>query len=135
MYEKGTLFKFLEDVRGGAPVTLKTCDDQETIYQITKMAVIPPEIIKGESLKMKILGTMKSEQELEKLTIDTNFNGSPIYNENVKKDETVKIGTYIFEHSAAVPTFTPSGNWEIIMKLLNKNGDELCCLRATFEMP
>jgi hypothetical protein len=129
---------FLEDIKvkaAGAPVNVSQCLDKP-ILQITKMTVDPKEIIKGSDIRIKVVGIMLSEQTVSKLHLDTYYNNDVIYTEDVdKKNVVVKKGTYGFDYTASVPSFTPAGNWEIFLNLLNAAGDTLSCVKATFIMP
>jgi hypothetical protein len=135
MYEQGTLLNFLADVKGGAPVSIESCQDKP-IFQSTKITVDPTEIIKGQNISIKVVGVMLSDQVVNKLHLDTYYNGSVIYTADVdKKNAPVKKGPYGYNYEASVPTFTPSGKWEIFIYLLNDKQEKLSCQKATFNMP
>ena len=135
MYEQGALLNFLADVKGGAPITTENCLDT-SIFKSIKITVDPTEIIKGQSIRIKVVGVMLSDQIVNKLHLDTFYNGAVIYTQDVdKKNVLVKKGNYGFDYEAAVPTFTPSGKWEIFVYLLNDKQEKLSCLKALFTMP
>ena len=135
MYEQGTLLNFLADVKGGAPITIESCQDKP-IFQSTKMVAEPTEIIKGQSINFKVVGVMLSDQIVNKIHLDTFYNGSVIYTQDIdKKNAPVKKGPYGYTYENSVPTFTPSGKWEIFIYLLNDKQEKLSCQKATFVMP
>ena len=135
MYEQGTILKFLADVKNGAPITVESCQENP-IFKSTKIVVDPTEIIKGQNIRFKVVGVMLSDQIVNKMHLDTFYNGAVIYTADVdKKNAPVKKGTYGYDYEASVPTFTPSGKWEIFIYLLNDKMDKLSCHKATFVMP
>jgi len=99
------------------------------------MAVTPDSIIKGQSIKIKVMGIVTTEQTLSKLHLDTMYNGQSIYTDNVDKASAVVKGIYTYEYEASVPTFTPAGNWEIYIYLLNSAEEKLSCVKAMFTIP
>ncbi len=139
MYEQGTLLKFLgETAQEGSPVTLANCDDADhpAVYVITRQLVTPPEIIKGSSINIKVLGKMLSAKSVDKLDLVTLYNGSSIYTDQKVLTKDVGEGEqFMWTYDASVPTFCPSGNWEIFMRLMDKEGTQLSCLKAMFTMP
>jgi hypothetical protein len=120
---------------GGSPIVLSNCLD-DPIYVITNKKVDPAEIVKGQSIKIKVAGAMKVDTKVQKLHLDTYYNGGIIYQDNVdKKNELVpKGGKYIYEYEASVPTFTPSGKWQIFLYLVNSENVNISCLKAEFSM-
>lgn len=135
LYESDGPQGFLKmlETAGGSPVITSSCLD-DPIYVITNKKVDPAEIVKGQSIKIKVAGVMKVDTKVQKLHLDTFYNGGVIYQDNVdKKNELVpKGGKYIFEYEASVPTFTPSGKWEIFIYLVNSENVNISCLKAEF---
>jgi hypothetical protein len=136
MYHEGTLLGFLEDIKlkDGAPVTLEQCLD-DPVFEITKMVVTPDSVIKGQNIKIKVMGIMTTQQTVSKLHLDTFYNGKTIYTDNVDKGSSVVEGVYTYDYEASVPTFTPAGKWEIYVYLLNTADEKLSCVKAAFTMP
>lgn len=138
LYESDAASGFLKMLQtdGGAPVSLSDCMDNP-VYIITNKKVDPTEIIKGQSIKIKVAGVMKEEVHVQKLHLDTYYNGGVIYQDNVDKQNQLvaKSGRFIYEYEASVPTFTPSGKWEIFIYLVNSENVNISCLKAEFTMP
>ena len=106
------------------------------IFQITKILLDPNNVIKGQNIRTKIVGVMQSDQSINRLHLETFFNGSSIFTDNVdKKNIFIKKGTYGYEYETSVPTFTPSGLWEIYLYLINESGNNLSFLKMSFSMP
>jgi hypothetical protein len=138
MAEQGTLLKFLEAsqmLNEGSPITLEACPDQ-TFFKPTRTTVTPTEVQKGQSIRMKVMGVFLQDVVVGKLHLDTYYNGGVIFTDNVDKGNTPqKKGTYAYDYEASVPTFVPSGKWEILVTLLSDKDEKLSCLKASFEMP
>jgi hypothetical protein len=136
-YETDIASDFLKMLatEGGSPVTLSACMD-DPVFIITNKKVDPAEIVKGQSIKIKVAGVMKEETHVQKLHLDTFYNGGIIYQDNVDKNNLLvpKSGKFIYEYEASVPTFTPSGKWEIFIYLVNSENVNISCLKAEFTM-
>jgi len=133
MYAQGTLKAFLGLGDDGYPVTISDCLENP-IFKITQKVVNPPTLVKGQSIKIKAGGVMTQDEVLQKIHLDTYFNGKVIYTNDVdKKNFEVKKGKWAFDYEASVPTFTPAGHWEIFMYIVNKDGTNLSCIKAVFD--
>ena len=132
--EEGDFLKMLT-TQGGSPVELSSCLDNPTFIILNKK-VDPTEIMKGQSIKIKVLGQMKEQTTVQKLHLVTLYNDGVIFEDNVdKKNEVVpKGGKYIYEYEASVPTFTPAGEWNIYLYLVNSENVNVSCLKAHFSM-
>jgi hypothetical protein len=133
MYSQGTLQTFLGLQDAGYPVTITDCMENP-VFKITQKVVDPPSMIKGQSIKIKAGGVMMQDVVVQKLHLDTFFNSKVIYTADVdKKNVEVKKGKWAFDYEASVPTFTPSGHWEIFIYIVSKDNTNLNCLKATFD--
>lgn len=138
MADQGTLLQFLSEAgnlrAGGYPVTISDCTSEtKARMKITQMKVSPTEVIKGKDIGIKVKGVMLEDQVVQKIHLDTYFNGGVIFQDNVDKGNTqVKKGVYAFDYNASVPTFTPSGKWEIRVWLVNDANDNIACVKAEF---
>ena len=133
IYAQGSLKAFLGLGEDGFPLIVSDCLENP-IFKITQKIVDPPNIVKGGSIKIKVGGVMIHDEIIQKLHFDTFFNGNIIYAYDVeKKNLEVKKGKWAFDYEASVPTFTPSGHWEIFVYVVNKDNDKLSCIKAVFE--
>ena len=128
----GVLQKFLSDANLGNPITTKDCLSGSK-FKIAKLNLTPTEILKGQNIHVKAIGAMAEDVTVSKLHVDAILNGSPIYNQDVPKNENVKKGLWFYEYEIGVPTFVPSGHWDIFVYVLNSNGEKLNCLQAMFD--
>jgi len=138
MLTQGTLLNFLNESKmflSGVPVTTDSCLDNPA-FKSTKITIDPPELVKGQSIRIKVVGALLNDQTISKLHLETFYNGGSIYKDDVDKGNTlVKKGMYGYDYEASVPTFTPSGKWEIHVYLVNDKGENLSCLKCMFTMP
>lgn len=133
MYEQGTLKAFLGLGDDGYPVSISDCMENP-VFKITQKVVDPPTLIKGQSIKIKAGGVMIQDEIVQKIHLDTYFNGKVIYTNDVdKKNLEVKKGKWAFDYEASVPTFTPAGHWEIFVYVVDKNNTNLACIKAVFD--
>lgn len=132
MYEQGTLQAFLALGDDGYPVTLGECLDSPT-FKIVQKGVVPSKLIKGQSIKILVAGVMTQDVVVQKIHLDTYFNGNVIYTAEVdKKNVEVKKGKWNYDYEASVPTFTPNGDWIIKVFVVDKNNANLSCIQAAF---
>ena len=119
MQKDGSIRNFLELKDEGFPVDVSLCMDNPT-FKVTQKAVQPPNIIKGKSIRIIVGGVMIKDQVIQKLHLDTYFQGKVIYTQDVdKKNTKVAKGKWSFDYEASVPAFTPSGHWEIFINMVN----------------
>lgn len=128
----GVLQKFLSDAKLGNPVTTKDCLPG-SIFVISKVSLNPSELIKGQNIHIKAIGAMSNDQVVSNLHIEAFLNGSNIYNQDVAKNQNVKKGLWYYEYEVGIPTFVPSGHWDIYLYVLNDKGEKLNCLQALFD--
>ena len=130
----GTIQNFLalKDDKG-YPVSVDMCMDKPT-FKVTQKAVQPPNLIKGKSIRIIIGGVMIKDEVIQKLHLDTYFEGKVIYTQDVdKKNTKVARGKWNFDYEASVPAFTPSGKWEIFMYLINAADEQIACIKCSFD--
>ena len=133
MYAQGTLKAFLGLGDEGYPVTVSDCLENP-VFKITQKVVDPPTLIKGQSIKIKAGGVMTQDEVVQKIHLDTYFNGKVIYTNDVdKKNLEVKKGKWAFDYEASVPTFTPAGHWEIFVYIVDKANNNISCIKAVFD--
>ncbi len=132
-FNQENLSTFLTLVGDGYPVSLSECMENP-IFKISQKVVDPPELIKGQGIKIKVGGVMVREIVVSKLHLDTFFNGKVIYTNDVdKKNVTVPKGKWAYDYEASVPTFTPAGHWEIFIYIVDGSGTNISCIKASFD--
>ena len=137
MAEQGTLLKFLADTKltEGSPVSAESCDDIG-VFRMTRMIIDPTTVEKGQSIRMKVLGIFLQDVVLKKIHLETFYNGGVIFTDDVDKGNSPQSqGSYAYDYEASVPTFVPSGHWEIFLHLLNEKDEKLSCIKVSFDMP
>ena len=133
MQKDGTIKNFLQLKDEGFPVETSLCMDNPT-FKITQKAVQPPNLIKGKSIRIIAAGVMIKDQNVQKIHLDTYFEGKVIYTQDVdKKNVKVPKGKWQFDYEASVPAFTPSGHWEIFLNVVNDANENISCIKATFD--
>jgi hypothetical protein len=133
MQKDGTIKNFLQLKDDGFPVTTELCMDNPT-FKITQKAVQPASIIKGGSIRIIAGGVMVNDQVVQKIHLDTYFNGAVIYTQEVdKKNVAVPKGKWQWDYEASIPSFTPSGHWEIFIWIINDKNEKISCLKGIFD--
>lgn len=132
-------FKFLEKadlkVTAAPGEIVLTPDCQAGLPFIHKKEKATPNVIeKGGSINLK--AAVQSDQPLHVagLTIVCYLNGTEAYNQKKDLNDDVEAGEmYIYTIDAGIPSFVPSGSFDIQVKLVDKDGNPLSCLAAHFD--
>lgn len=114
----------------GAPITIGDCMP-DSILKITRTGVTPPEVEKGTSIHMVAQGIFREERDVTNIHVEVTLNGQEIYRNDVQKKGHASKGPYTFSYDNNVPTFVPSGQWNVNVWLMGGN-EKLACIRATF---
>lgn len=133
--EQGTLGSFLANLKeDGFPVTSSVCME-EKVFKKTQLTIDPSSIQKGKSIKIKVVGAMLQASTVQKLHLDTYYNGGVIFTADVdQKNVEVKKGSmWGYNYEASVPTFTPAGKWEIFVYVINSANEKIHCVKCEFE--
>lgn len=119
----------------GAKIDLSICME-ETRFKITRTAVTPEEIIKGDDIALKAQGQALENLVIKNLHLITKYNGADIFvDDKDQGSKEVPAGqTHSFSYTASVPSFTPSGSWDIYLYLQNDKDENVSCLLAHFDM-
>ena len=131
---KGKLFdveQFLsKDIidMNGYPVKLEVCDDGSSIKSLENK-VVPKEIELGSDVTLKSKVEALKKISIKKLKIQVQYNGSDIFSDIKDVEVNEK---FVYTYTAAVPAFTPAGNWVIFINLVDSNGNNVSCLKASF---
>jgi hypothetical protein len=135
---KGKLFdveQFLsKDIidMNGYPVKLEVCDDGSSIKSLENK-VVPKEIELGSDVTLKSKVEALKKISIKKLKIQVQYNGSDIFSDIKDYIKDVEVNEkFVYTYTAAVPAFTPAGNWVIFINLVDSNGNNVSCLKASF---
>lgn len=136
----GPLFdvtQFLDTDLGltGSPISISVCCDEKR-FQYLKSVLKPEEIIKGGEILFKVQGVALEAMTVKKLHLVTKYNGADIFTDNKSIEKTLTEGQKLtYDYTAAIPSFTPSGSWDIYLYLQDDKEIEIHCLKAHFDMP
>lgn len=130
------LHKFFGEAKKvGAKITTKICME-ETKFKITRTAITPEEIIKGDDIAMKVMGEAQEDLVIKSLFVQAKFNDVNIFSD-LKDQGSVELedgDSFTYDYSASVPSFTPAGSWNIYLYLKNDKNENISCLLCHFDM-
>jgi hypothetical protein len=102
-------------------------------FETIQIKLDPPEIIRYNSYKCIVNGMMLREETVKNLEIKTFLDGNIIIEDTVNKGSVkIKEGPYSFIYEAAVPWYTPAGNWDIFVYLVNSKDENIACIKMSF---
>ena len=94
----------------------------------------PTSVIKGEPINFKGKVETNSKVTVSQLIILAKLNNEDAF--DAKKDIVTDIvpGTpFLYSYDITVPTYVPSGKFDIFLYLIDKDGKHLSCLNAQFD--
>ena len=120
-------------------VTFNQCDDDAGAFTLDTKATTeqPNPVTKGQDVKLMLRGIVSEFMEVEDLHVHVNWNGSTLYDEDITgvHDYTT---SYSFDVSWNVPSYAPSGNYDVTLTGKGKTDDlpdgTVLCVHATFSL-
>lgn len=124
-----------EEADNGAKITVKICMD-ETLFKVTRYVVEPQEIIKGDSLSIKVQGEALEPMTIVNLHISTKLNGFEIFvDDKPQEGDPLEEGDkFEWTYTAYVPTIVPPGAWDVYATLITDKGETVSCLLVHWDM-
>ncbi len=119
----------------GAKITTSLCQE-EVKMQVTRMAVEPEEIIKGEDIGITVQEEALESLVIKNLHVSAIYNGFEIYFDDRDQEMTELEEGDLFEwgYDAHVPTFTPAGAWNIYLTLQTDTDESVTCVLVHWDM-
>jgi hypothetical protein len=126
---------YLFNLNDQYPITIDKCSDNP-IYDARTIKVDPPYVTADSSITIKVAGIMSSDQHVKDLNVTTYLNGQLLQPTIDPKDADVKKGQqYIWSYYASTPGSILQGQWQTFLRLQNSDDEELCCIRASWDVP
>jgi len=128
---ENSLFKF----KTGEVVVINNCEGKDLPFKNIKVDA-PSTINRGNSIVFKVYGEADSPVEIYKLKIQALINNNLVYSkmEDTPYANLSEGDGYQYTHTQSVPIIAPSGNYSIIISLVNKNSQEVSCLNGKFTL-
>ncbi|CAI2381674.1 unnamed protein product [Moneuplotes crassus] len=121
----------------GSLVELKSCPGlHEEVYDIDDeySYTEPPEIKKNYNIDVHLWGVMDTDQHVDLLHVEVNWNGNLFHTEDHKKDDDVEEQEpYEVPFVWFIPGFAPGGHYDVDL-YVKSAGSELGCERASFNL-
>ncbi len=122
---------FIVENPNGYPITVSNCLPGSPL-QITNIKVKPTEVTKGKPIQLLAAGVFTQPEDTTSLHIQTLLDGKSIMESDVPHVSHCSPGPYSFFYNNNVPTFVPTGHWEVFVYLMG--GDtKLACIKGTFD--
>ena len=125
--------KFLGTSNEGSPITFTVVE--ENTCQITRYQAKPDSIIPGDSIEFKMQISALQNVNIKELYLDTLNNGVSLFTDHVAVSKNYATGEKdIVGYTAAIPSFCPSGSWDIYLYLIDEDGNKAATLLAHFDV-
>jgi len=104
------------------------------VFVNTRTKVSPQKITRGQTIDIKIIGQSKKDLQADHIQVIAKLNGVESFKETKPFKQEVKPGVNtMYEYSTAVPTFIPEGTFEIFVYIVDNQGNNDSCLKASFD--
>ena len=125
--------KFLSNSNEGSPITFSVVE--ENSCKITRYQAKPDSIIPGDSIEFKMQFTASENVKIKELYLDTLNNGVSLFTDHVAISKDYATGEKdVVGYTAAIPSFCPSGSWDIYLYLKDEDGNIAATLLAHFDV-
>ena len=125
--------KFLSNSNEGSPITFSVVE--ENSCKITRYQAKPDSIIPGDSIEFKMQFTASENVKIKELYLDTLNNGVSLFTDHVAISKDYATGEKdVVGYTAAIPSFCPSGSWDIYLYLKDEDGNTAATLLAHFDV-
>ena len=125
--------KFLSTSNDGSPLTFTIIE--ENICQITRYQAKPDSIIPGDSIEFKMQFTASENVKIKELYLDTLNNGVSLFTDHVAISKDYATGEKdVVGYTAVIPSFCPSGSWDIYLYLKDTDGNTAATLLIHFDI-
>ena len=117
-------------------VTFSQCDDDKQTFTLDTDATKsdPDPVVKGDKVALDLHGIVKDSIEVKNVHIHVDWNGSTLYDEDNKQDNTYDSDVdYSLQWD--VPSYAPSGDYDIHVKAYGDDENTvLFCVEATMTL-
>ena len=125
--------KFLSSSNEGSPITFTVVE--ENSCKITRYQAKPDTVVPGDSNEFKMQFSALENVNIQELYLDTKNNGVSLFTDHVAISKNYATGEKdVVGYTAAIPSFCPSGSWDIYLYLKDEDGNTAATLLAHFDV-
>lgn len=136
MLDYATSFVAVDDNLKLGEVTFSQCDDDTNSFTLDSDQTTsePNPVVKGSKVQLDLFGIVADKIEIKNVHIHVDWNGTPLYDEDNSQDNTFENEEYTYNLGWDVPSFAPSGAYDIHLKAYgdekDTSGPVLYCVEA-----
>ena len=117
----------------GVPIIFSVIE--ENTCQITRYQAKPDTVVPGESNEFKMQFVALENVNIVELYLDTQNNGVSLFTDHVDISKSYTTGEKdVVGYSAVIPSFCPSGSWDIYLYLKDSDGNTAATLLVHFDI-
>ena len=125
--------KFLSQSNDGSPITFTVVE--ENTCQITRYQAKPDSVVPGESNEFKMQFSALKDIYIKEVFLDTQNNGVSLFTDHVEVAKNYATGEKdVVGYSATIPSFCPSGSWDIYLHIKDGDGNTAATLLVHFDI-
>ena len=112
-------------------VTYAQCDDDTGSFTLDTDSTsnTPDPVTKGQDVALNLVGIVSDPIEVKNVHIHVDWNKTPLYDEDNKQDNKYS-DDYQYSLKWNVPSFAPSGDYDITVTGLDDDQKKLLCVNA-----
>merc|ERR1711998_481868 len=112
---------------GLGDVTYSQCPDDlnEFTLDTDNTTNVPAPAVKGSNVALKLAGIVSAQMEVTNVHVHVDWNGATLYDEDHAQDN-MYTSSYNYSLSWAIPSYAPSGAYDIHLTGTGPQGKELC---------
>ena len=125
--------KFLSKLNDGVPITFTVVE--ENSCKITRYQAKPDSVVPGESNEFKMQFTASQDVYIKEVFLDTLNNGVSLFTDHVAVAKNYATGEKdVVGYTATVPSFCPSGSWDIYLYVKDGDDNTAATLKIHFDI-
>ena len=118
----------------GVPISHTNCGAESDPIKVSGVTVGATPT-KGGANSITIAGTVSGHLELKEADLKVLLNGSPLHTETIPKTDVYDDGdAFNFNYSVSVPSFAPSGKYDVSFTFKKTDGSNAGCTDVTFNL-
>lgn len=118
----------------GVPISFSNCGGASDPVKITSVTVGATPT-KGADNTLTVTGTVSGHLELKEADLKVLLNGSQLHTETVPDSQVYEDGdAFNFKYAVNVPSFAPSGKYDVSFTFKNTAGASSGCVDVTFNL-
>ena len=124
-------------VEAGSKVAWSQCGDDKNVFTLdmSQTAAIPDPLVKGQDVKLHLVGALSDGIDLTKIHVNVKLNGFPLYNHDDTDAGKHYDDGIDYTYGWNVPSYAPPGKYSVTLTGVDTDGKSNdFCVAAEFSL-